>query len=67
MDEFIAHWLIIHPENQDYIVGHLSEWYYEHSGQYYEFVRDFVLQVFSQDRPKGLRAGSFKDSNENCI
>ena len=54
MDEFVGHWLNLHLDDQDYIIGHLSEWYFEDADKYYEFVRDFSLQIFSQDRALGL-------------
>ena len=58
MDEFVSKWLSLHSEDQDFILGQLSEWYYTDDEKYHDFVRDFTLQVFSQDRPRGLEVVS---------
>lgn len=56
MGKFFEHWLTLHTEDQDYILGQLSNWYYHDADKYYEFVRDFGLQIFSHNRPLGLRS-----------
>ena len=52
--EFAKHWLSLHPDDRDFIVGQLGGWYIDDADKYYEFIRDFSLEIFSQDRPLGL-------------
>ena len=52
--EFAKSWLSLHPDDQDFIVGQLGLWYTDDADKYYDFVRDFSLEIFSQDHPLGL-------------
>ena len=63
--EFAENWLTLHPDDQDFIVGQLGLWYTDDADKYYDFVRDFSLEIFSQDHPLGLSVVSIfpRDSN----
>ena len=64
MAKFVKNWLTLHPEDQDYIVGQLAGWYYDDADSYYEFIRDFSLQIFSQNRALSLKSVSVFSRDE---
>lgn len=59
VDEFLANWLQLHPDDKDFVIGHLSGLFYADTDQYYPFIRDFQLTLFEQDRAMALDMVSF--------